>query len=313
MASATETHPDLATTMDLKQIRYFVRVAELGSLSRAAVELGVAQPTLSRKIRQLEVGLQQNLLIRTGRGVRVTDAGRVLMDHGRGILHQVERAQEDMFRVSEGLVGRVAIGLLPGLTNILTAPLVRSFYQTFPDATVSISEGLSVPMQEALIRGDLDVALLYNASPSPDIEVCPVIDQTLFFVSSPKAGIEGSSLSLDSVADNPLVIPRRPNVIRMELEAQLAAIGRRPKIAVEVDTIPGLLDLVAEGMGSAILPKTSITAYKRSREFIIRPVINPTLSVKLYYAVSARRPTTPVQRHLVKLICDLIGELIDQK
>ena len=85
--------------MDLKQIEYFVRVAELGSFTRAAQVLGVAQPALSRQVRLLEVELRQNLLTRNGRGATPTEAGQVLLEHGRGILHQVERAKEDMGRV----------------------------------------------------------------------------------------------------------------------------------------------------------------------------------------------------------------------
>ena len=97
--------------MDLKQIEYFVRVAELGSFTRAAVVLNIAQPALSRQVRLLEVELRQNLLVRNGRGAVPTEAGKVLLEHGRGILHQVERAREELGRVRGALAGRVAIGL----------------------------------------------------------------------------------------------------------------------------------------------------------------------------------------------------------
>ena len=97
--------------MDLKQLEYFVRVAELGSFTRAAIELDVAQPALSRQVRLLEVELRQTLLVRNGRGAVATEAGKVLLEHGRGILHQVERAREDLGRLRGGLSGRVAVGL----------------------------------------------------------------------------------------------------------------------------------------------------------------------------------------------------------
>src|SRR6188768_2216216 len=85
--------------MDLKQLEYFVRVAELGSFTRAAIELDVAQPALSRQVRLLEVELRQNLLVRNGRGAVPTEAGKLLLDHSRGILHQVERAREELGRI----------------------------------------------------------------------------------------------------------------------------------------------------------------------------------------------------------------------
>ncbi|MEN9624294.1 MAG: HTH-type transcriptional regulator CynR, partial [Pseudomonadota bacterium] len=90
-------------TMDLKQLEYFVRVAELGSFTRAAQALNIAQPALSRQVRLLEVELRQNLLVRNGRGASPTQAGQLLLEHSRGILHQVERAREEMGRVRTGL------------------------------------------------------------------------------------------------------------------------------------------------------------------------------------------------------------------
>jgi DNA-binding transcriptional LysR family regulator len=104
--------------MDLKQLEYFVRVAELGSFTRAAVVLDVAQPALSRQVRLLEVELRQNLLTRNGRGAAPTEAGKLLLEHGRGILHQVERAREELGRVRGALAGRVALEI-DGVAAIL--------------------------------------------------------------------------------------------------------------------------------------------------------------------------------------------------
>src|SRR5215213_7899044 len=168
--------------MDLKQLEYFVRVAELGSFTRAGIALDVAQPALSRQVRLLEVELRQNLLTRNGRGAAPTEAGKLLLEHGRGILHQVERAREELGRVRGALAGRVAIGLPPSVAKVLAVPLIREFRQRMPEATLSISEGLSVAMQESLAQGRLDIALLYNAVASPDIEVTPLLEEDLFLV-----------------------------------------------------------------------------------------------------------------------------------
>jgi len=153
--------------MDLKQLEYFVRVAEVGSFTRAANALNIAQPALSRQIRLLEVELHQNLLTRNGRGASPTEAGKLLLEHGRGILHQISRAKEELGRVRGALAGRVAIGMPPSVSKIVAVPLIREFRKTMPDATLSIMEGLSVAMHEALLTGRLDIALLYNATPAP--------------------------------------------------------------------------------------------------------------------------------------------------
>ena len=157
--------------MDLKQLEYFVRVAEMGSFTRAAIALNVAQPALSRQIRLLEVELRQNLLKRNGRGASPTEAGQLLLEHGRGILHQVERAQEEMARARSGLSGKVALGLPPSVARVLTVPLTRAFRAKMPDAQLSISEGLTAAMQESLLNGRLDIALLYNPKATNGLEI----------------------------------------------------------------------------------------------------------------------------------------------
>src|SRR5438876_8975407 len=168
--------------MDLKQLEYFVRVAELGSFTRAAVELDVAQPALSRQVRLLEVELRQTLLLRNGRGAVPTEAGKVLLEHGRGILHQVQRAKEDLGRLCGGLSGRVALGLPSSVARVLAVPLTRAFRDAMPEAKLSISEALSVGLQEGLTNGRLDIAVLYNAQPSREIDVTPLLEEDLLLV-----------------------------------------------------------------------------------------------------------------------------------
>lgn len=113
--------------MELRQLEYFVRVAELGSFTRASDMLNVAQPALSRQVRLLEVELRQTLLVRNGRGALPTEAGQLLLEHARGILHQVARTREELGRVRGALAGRVALGLPPTLARVLAVALTRAF------------------------------------------------------------------------------------------------------------------------------------------------------------------------------------------
>src|SRR6218665_103288 len=182
--------------MDLRQIEYFVRVAELGSFTRASVVLGIAQPALSRQVRLLEVELRQSLLLRNGRGATPTEAGQLLLKHGRSILHQVARAREELGRVRGALAGRVAIGLPPSIAKVVTVPLTRAFRAQLPDAALAISEGLSVAMQELLTTGLLDIVLLYNTASGPGMETTALLEEDLFLVQRrtppPAPGREGN-------------------------------------------------------------------------------------------------------------------------
>ena len=132
-----------AETKDLKQLDHFVRVTELGSFTKAAALLSVAQSALSHQVRALEVELKQSLLYRTGRGVTPTDAGKRLLGHARGILMQVDRARDELAETRGAPVGNVILGLPASIARVLTLPLLRSFRQSFPSASLGIVEGLS--------------------------------------------------------------------------------------------------------------------------------------------------------------------------
>ncbi len=298
--------------MDLKQIEYFVRVAELGSFTRAAVALGVAQPALSRQVRLLEVELRQTLLSRNGRGAVPTEAGLLLLEHGRGILHQVERAREELARMRGGLAGRVALGLPPSVARALAVPLTHAFRAQLPEARLAITEGLSTSMQEALLSGRLDIAVLYDAQPRTGLDITPLASEELVLVQAADAPVSGTPsdnkippATLQEISQLPLIIPSRPNAIRMHIEAALAAVGCMPRIELEIDGVPAILDLVAEGAGGAILSRNAVTTAPRPEAFKARCIETshaPALRIALYTAVSALRPATQTQKAALALV-----------
>jgi LysR family nitrogen assimilation transcriptional regulator len=300
--------------VDLKQLEYFVRVAELGSFTRAAVALDVAQPALSRQVRLLEVELRQNLLTRNGRGAAPTEAGKLLLEHGRGILHQVERAREELGRVRGALAGRVAIGLPPSVSKALAVPLIREFRRRMPEATLSISEGLSVAMQESLAQGRLDIALRYNASASPGIELSPLLEEDLFLVQASKSKVAAARrqrpVTLRELAALPLIIPSRPNSIRMLVESEMAGLGVRPQVVLEIDGVAAILDLVEDGAGSAVLTRNAVATSARPNAFTLRPIGSPGLRTKLLLAMSSQRPATLTQKAMLQLMQEAVPKLL---
>lgn len=291
--------------MDLKQIEYFVRVAELGSFTRASVALNIAQPALSRQVRLLEVELRQNLLVRNGRGATTTEAGKMLLDHGRGILHQVERAREDLGRVRGGLAGRVAVGMPTSVAKVLTVPLIRAFKERMPEASLSISEGLSIAMQESLTIGRLDIAVLYNPLPAADIELIELAQEDLVLVQhSMHRSKEGQAISIRELASVPLVIATKPNTLRTLVENEMIAVGKRISIILEIDGVAATLDLVADNAGAAVLPANAVRTCAHPEQFSMRPVSG--LRSRLTMATSAQRPATLTQRAMQELITELM-------
>jgi len=292
--------------MDIKQLQYFITVTELESFTRASEALGVAQPALSRQIRLLEVNLRQNLLIRNGRGATPTDAGKLLLGHARGILHQLERAKEELLHLRGGLTGRVSLGLPPSLAISLTVPLTRAFRQEMPEAQLTIREGLSTSMEEEILNARLDIALLYNGSNSAGLQTEHLVNEELVYVSVRPSGLieEPQDLYVDmqEVARQPLVIPSRPNAIRMHVESAFLSLGLSANITLEIDGVPAILDLVADGAGNAVLTRHAVTSSIRPSAYKTRRIRNHDLGIQVALATSSKRPSTHIQRKTIDLL-----------
>jgi LysR family nitrogen assimilation transcriptional regulator len=300
--------------LDFKQLEYFVRVAELGSFSRAAQVLGVAQPALSRQVRLLEVELRQTLLKRNGRGAVPTEAGQLLLEHGQGILRQVQRALHELEHARGALTGRVALGLPPTLARRMAVPLAREFRKQMPEATLSIREGLSTAMQETLRNGQLDMALLYNTPHAPDIELELLAHEPLVLVQKRPSGLAEDPppgpIALAEVAQMPLIIPTKPNAIRMQVEAALAQLECTPRIEMEIDGVSAILDFVADGAGVAILSSHAVAGSRNPGAFTTRPIGPPLLQSQIWLATSAQRPITRTQKQALGLLRQMVGKML---
>ncbi|MDZ4127539.1 MAG: LysR substrate-binding domain-containing protein, partial [Hydrogenophaga sp.] len=224
---------------------------------------------------------------------------------------QVERAREELGRVRGALAGRVAIGLPPSLARVLTVPLTRAFRAQLPEASLSISEALSVTMLEWLTTGRLDIAVLYNAQPVAEIEIHPLRDEELLLIEPRPPGLSEdppTAIGLREVAELPLVIPSRPNAIRMQVETEMANIGCRPNVALEIDGVSAILDLVADGAGAALLSRNAVASSIRPSAYRMRPV-HPPLKTRLCLATSSQRPATLTQQKTLELIRQTLDAL----
>jgi LysR family nitrogen assimilation transcriptional regulator len=302
--------------MDFKQIQYFVQVAELGSFTRAASVLRVAQPALSRQVRSLEVELRQPLFDRNGRGVTLTEAGQRLLAHGRGILQQVERARLDLEDQRGAASGLLCIGLPPSVSRSLTSPLVDAFRQNFPRATLSMVEGLSTYTLEWLTQGRIDCAVVYNATPAAALDLRLVLEEKLYLLSARRAGggkgLIGRPVTLAELATRELVIPSRPHGIRMRLEAVLAEAGLKPRVGLEIESVPAILDMVERHPLHAVLSLNAIRGSGREAALRAQPVQlgggRAPLAATLWIATSALRPRGQLLEQTLPLLAGLMQE-----
>jgi LysR family transcriptional regulator, nitrogen assimilation regulatory protein len=293
--------------MNLKHLESFVRVAELGSFSKAARVLDIAQPALSRQVRSLETDLRETLLLRNGRGVTLTDAGRRLFEHGVQILQRVSQAREDLGAQRDAEVGRVTIGLPPSIGRRLTLPLIEGFREHLPRARLTIVEGLSANIAEWLTSGRADLGLLYNPDAQPALEITPLLRERLCLVEAARTRKGGkAAVPLRELGSYPLILPERHQSIRRLLQTQANLAGVKLHVAWEVSSVPAIIDLVCARVGYAVLNASAADASGRGSELAVRPIVDPELVSVLFLAQSATKPATPLTRRVARLLTELI-------
>jgi LysR family nitrogen assimilation transcriptional regulator len=304
--------------MNLTQLRYFVRVAEMGSFSKAAIELDVAQPALSRQVRLLETDLRVNLLQRTGRGVLLTEPGKRLFEHAVGILQLVTRAREDLGANRDEATGRIVVGLPPSMGRMLTLPLVDAFQHDMPKARLAIVEGLSTHITEWIATGRVDLGLIHNPDANPAIETMPVLDEPLCLVGAARVARAESPrkvappLAFADLAKVPLVVPEHTHAIRKLLETQAALAGLKLNIAYEVSSVQSILELVRHGHGQAVLPRSAVLASGQPGAFRVQPLAAGALISRLCMAVSAHKPATPLVKQAMRLLRGLVVASVER-
>jgi LysR family nitrogen assimilation transcriptional regulator len=293
--------------MNLKHLESFVRVAELGSFSKAARVLGIAQPALSRQVRSLETDLRETLLLRNGRGVTLTDAGRRLFEHGVQILQRVSQAREDLGAQRDAAVGHVTIGLPPSIGRRLTLPLIECFREHLPRARLTIVEGLSANIAEWLTSGRADLGLLYNPDAQPALEITPLLRERLCLVEAARTRKGGKAgVPLRELGSYPLILPERHQSIRRLLQTQANLAGVKLHVAWEVSSVSAIIDLVCARVGYAVLNASAVDASGRGSELAVRPIVDPELVSVLFLAQSATKPATPLTRRVARLLTELI-------
>lgn len=294
--------------LDLRQLEYFIYVAELGSFSQAATVLGVGQPALSRQVRRLEVELRQTLFYRNGRGVQLTEAGKRLLAHGRTIQMQFEHARHDVEDARGTPLGKVTVGFPYAVGRAVSVPFVKAFRQRYPKANLCITEGLTIHLYEWLLSGRIDIAMLHDPVPSPSLEIQPVREDALLLLGAKSVSDEawGAPIPMRKLADLPLIIPGRPHPLRMMVETRLANMGLKPTIALEIDAVATIVNLVAQGEGYAIATEHPVVLSAHRDLLQMRRIIAPDMTSVLAMATSAERPLTTLVHRSIELLREVV-------
>lgn len=245
--------------MDIRQLRYFVGVVEAGSFTRAAEQLNVAQSALSLHVRQMEERFGVTLLTRERTGVRVTEKGARLLQHAQIILRQMALADAELASGAQTPVGEVNVGIPSAAARILVPGLLAAARQKIPAVSVKISEGLTIPLQEWMASGRLNLALSYRTPGT--LERSLEIAREAFWLIVPagaKAWEGRDTVSLADLAGVPLVVPMPNNNAPGTVAALVDRHRSMLNVAFEVDSLSTIVNMVIEGQACSILPASAV-------------------------------------------------------
>ncbi|MDX3906845.1 MAG: LysR family transcriptional regulator [Pigmentiphaga sp.] len=244
--------------MEIRQLRYFVKIIEHGSMGRAATELGTTTSTLSQQVSRLESELSTRLLLRRATGIQPTEAGSTLFKQAQLILRQLDNATN---LVQKGrLTGTVSLGLAQSTAAMLSVPFITTMNERYPGIRLRIIEGLSGHLLSLLNTRRIDLAILFDDQEARRRSAHTLLQEELLLISAPGLpGMpEGQQISIEQIAALPLLLPSSAHTLQGLIVDAFRERQVEPNVAAEIDGLSTLLNAVRAGLGASIQPGSAI-------------------------------------------------------
>ncbi|WP_417522747.1 LysR substrate-binding domain-containing protein [Marinovum sp.] len=294
--------------MDIRKLHSFVKIIDIGSITRASAILHIAQPALSQQIAALESHYGKPLLVRSKRGVVPTEAGKVLYRHSQLILRQMDEAELDIQTASEDIRGVVRVGLAPlGLGSLLAAQLIKKLRSDYPGILLYINENVGGgAMSELIMTGKMDVALIFYPGAIPSLAFEKISTEELHYVTTSGQIAETEEIAFADAVARPLILPSKIHTLRQVIDTSLARTGMTAHVIAQTESISILSNALSEGLGDSILPlSAALAVQRRVPEARICPIRRPNMRTNMAVCWSAQLPlseaTTAVQKCLIEL------------
>jgi len=294
--------------MDLRSIRYFVQIADLGSITRAAQHLGIAQPALSRHLRSLEEELGTELLVRLPRGVRLTGAGRQFVDHCRRIMRELGRAQDELRSTTDMPQGRVVLGLSPTIAPLVLPGIVERVRRQCPQISLKVVEGFSIQLYDALLAGRVDLGLLTSPAPSRALKLTPLISEPIVVLAVPEARGTRRFYTLPELAKTPVITTE---AIRSIVDDQVRRYGARLNIEAEIDAVEAIRRLLLRGIGPAVMPVSTFNEDIQAGTIAAFPIADANVQRILMLGQPAERKPSAASEEIAHILTAETNRLFD--
>lgn len=299
--------------MEFAQLRTLIHVAELGSLSKAADRLGIAQPALSRQVRLLEEELGVRLFARHGRGMILTEKGREILDRAVRVMADLEEIRATASDVDAPLRGRIGIGFPPTVADILSVPLVDAFGKAHPQVELRLVGAYTGHLLDGLHRGEIDLSILYDPHAARSLRSQPLLLEKLFLIGRGADFLGDRAVAFKDLDGKRLLLPSTRHGLRTIVEKCATEAGIALDIAVETDSYATLKDLVRHGHGWTILPLSPIHDDIASGQLAAAPLIDPAPVRRLVLAYPSDRSVSRLARFAGETITTIVSDLVERK
>ncbi len=291
---------------NLRTLRVFLAACEQGNLSGAARRLGLSQPAVSRTIREFEAVTSLTVFRRNGRGVELTEAGQILREHARRIVHEHDEMAAVLAQLGAGDIGEIRVLLPFYVGRILVPPVIDRFAARFPRASIRIFEGAAVDTPRRLAAGDAELGVFYSP-PSQSIATSePVATERVYLVGLRQTlGASSEPITLAEAAGLPLILPSPHTPFRSLVEHAAAAAGVRLRVEHELELSYTQLAFVLDGKGATMMPFSHCYEEVERELIVARPIVAPAITRKVLLASGAQATT-----RLARAACDIIKQVI---
>lgn len=301
--------------MDIRQLRYFIAIAEAGSLSAAAQRLHIAQPSLSQHLAAMEQELNLRLVERSPRGSTLTAEGEVLLSHARQICEMLTTCVAEMRALSQDVTGNVRFGMPPSVSMVMSVPLAETVRIDLPNVRLRVSEAMSGFIKAWIDDGTVEIGFLYDLNGVEHFHATHVLNEQLYFFSAPDTWPlktePGTPVPLRDLAEIELVLPGEPHGLRRIIEAAAADSGVSLNVVTELDAMTQIKELVARGSGFSIFTPAACYDFVAAGRLLKAPIIAPEISRPVYLvrnpAMTQSRACAAISAATLNVAAEMVG------
>ncbi len=297
--------------MELRQLRYFLAIAEQGSLSKAAATVYVAQSALSHQLAQLEAELGQPLFHRLPRGVELTPAGRAFHPHALAILRQVEDARHSLNQAEGETVGKAIFGIPHSVSQALALPLLKAVRAALPRVELELTEELTGNLIPQLRTGLIHLAVLFDDGQLDEFRSHPLLEEALLLISPADApDAPGGPIRLRDALRLPLILPAPPHGVRPIVDAAARQAGlAAPNVVADISSISILRTSLLAGLGHTLLPPMPLQRELERGELRAVPIAPESLTRRVMLCASRHIPASAATLAVARVVQTLVGQL----